>query len=105
MNRLLVEESGKYQTKQIERDGSNGAFGRKIFSIEMVDAAAAGVRSNQLIGQLRHVHAASIPQRFRKRKRCEDTKKAGAQICTPALRKFWKIICLLSSFLPLSCDV
>jgi hypothetical protein len=69
MDRFLVEKSGKNQPQQIERDGSNGAFGREIFSVEMVDSAAARLGSNQLIRQLRHVHAASIPQRILKRKR------------------------------------
>ena len=73
MDRFLIEETRENQAEQIECDGGNRTFGGKILSVEMVDAAAAGVGGNQLIGQLRHVHAASIPQRVGKGKRVEGS--------------------------------
>jgi hypothetical protein len=52
MDRLLVEETGKEQPQQIRGDGRNGALGRQIFAVQMIDAADARVRRDQLIRQL-----------------------------------------------------
>ena len=61
MNRLLVEKSGEQQPQQINRDGGNGALGRKIFAVEMVDAAHFGVGRDELVGELRDgVHGGKL---------------------------------------------
>ena len=39
MDQFLVKESGEQQPQQILRDGRDGAFGRQIFAVQMIDAA------------------------------------------------------------------
>ncbi len=49
MDEFLVEISGEQQPQQILRDGGNGAFGRQIFPVQMVDAAHARIRRDELV--------------------------------------------------------
>ena len=71
VNQFLVEEPGKQQPQQVDRDDRDRAFRRKIFAVEMIDAADARVRGDETIGQLGdgRLHVRSIPQGRRKRKR------------------------------------
>ena len=58
----VVEKSGEQQPQQIDGDAGDGALGREIFPVEMIDASHGGVGSQQLIGELGDgdVHARSI---------------------------------------------
>ena len=49
MDQFLVEIAGEQQPQQILRDGGNGAFGRQVFAVQMVDAAHARIRRNELV--------------------------------------------------------
>ena len=53
------------------RDGRDGALGRQVFAVEMVDAAGAGVGGDEAFGELGdgQLHDASIPQSRGERKR------------------------------------
>ena len=53
MDQLLVKETGEQHAQQIHRDGRDGAFGRQIFAVQMIDAADARIRRDQLIRELR----------------------------------------------------
>ena len=39
MNQFLVKKSGEQQPQQVAGDGRDGALGRQIFSVQMIDAA------------------------------------------------------------------
>ena len=49
MDEFLVEISGEQQPQQILRNGGNGAFGRQVFAVQMVDAAHARIRRDELV--------------------------------------------------------
>ena len=51
MDQFLVEITGEQQPQQILRDGGDGAFGRQVFAVQMVDAADARIRRDELIRQ------------------------------------------------------
>jgi len=50
MDEFLVEITGEQQPQLILRDGGNGAFGGQVFAIQMIDAAHARIRRDELIG-------------------------------------------------------
>ena len=62
MNCLLIEEAREEQPQQIHGDGRDGAFGGKVFAVEMVDSACLCVRDDELIGKLgdRYLHDAEV---------------------------------------------
>ena len=47
VDQFFVEETGKQQPQQILRDGRDGALGRQVFAIQMIDAAQLGVGRDQ----------------------------------------------------------
>jgi len=49
MDQFFIEISGEQQPQQIHRDGGNGALGRQVFAIQMIDAAHARIRRDELI--------------------------------------------------------
>ena len=71
MKQFFVKEPGEKQAQKVDRDIRNGAFGRQVLSIEMVNPAGAGVGSDKLFCQLSHcwLHGRSIQQDGVKRKR------------------------------------
>ena len=52
MDRFLVEEPGKQQPQQVAGEGGDGAFGRQVFAVQMVDAPDARIRRDEFIRQL-----------------------------------------------------
>ena len=62
MDRFLVKESRKNETEEIDGNLGDRSLGRKVFSVQMVNAAGAGVGGNQPLGQLGHrQHKAKYP--------------------------------------------
>ena len=53
MNQFFVKKSGKQQPQQILRDGRDGALGRQVFAVQMIDAAHLGVGRDELVRELR----------------------------------------------------
>ncbi len=47
------KKPGNSTPQQIHRDGRDGAFGRQVFAVQMVDAADARVGRDQLVRELR----------------------------------------------------
>ena len=64
MNQFLIKKTGEKQPQQVDGDVGNGAFGRKILAIQVVDAPGAGVLGDELVGQLSdgRLHGRSIQQ-------------------------------------------
>ena len=52
MDEFFVEETGEQQPQQVHGDGRDGAFGRQVFAVQMVDAADARVGCDEFICQL-----------------------------------------------------
>jgi len=64
MNQLFVKKTREEQPQQILGDARDGAFGRQIFAIQMIDAAPAGVRGDKLIRELGDsVHSLDLTQK------------------------------------------
>ncbi len=49
MNQFLIEKSGEQQPQQITGDVRDGALGRQIFSIQMIDAAVPRIGRDQFV--------------------------------------------------------
>ena len=50
VDRLLIEKAGEKQPREVNRNRSDGRFGRQILSVQMVDAPNFGIGNDELIG-------------------------------------------------------
>src|SRR5260370_39465457 len=64
MNLLVVEKPREKQLQQIRGDQADGALGRQVLPVQMVDSPVPRIGCEQLLRQLCHrdMHPASIPQ-------------------------------------------
>ncbi len=62
MHKLFVEEARKEEPEQVGGDERNGALGRQVLAVQVVDAAYAGIGGHEAVGELGNVqrHKQSI---------------------------------------------
>jgi hypothetical protein len=69
MNQLLVKKSWKQQPQQIAGDVRDRALGRKIFSVQMIDAAQPRIRHDEVVREFGdRFHKSDLPQNCEGRK-------------------------------------
>ncbi len=80
VDQLFVKETGEQQPQQILRDGRDGALGRQVFAVQMVDAAHLRVGRDEVVGEFgNRIHGGKLPRSGAETKFLSATEAQSAQ--------------------------